>query len=54
MNNINKVWHLANKMPHKPTLDQQVKWHVEHARNCKCRALGGKILEEINRRGIKV
>lgn len=51
---INKEWHLGNRMPKNPTLDQRVKWHVAHARNCKCRALGGKILEEIKKRGIKV
>ncbi len=51
---INKEWHLANKMPKNPTLDQRVKWHIEHARNCSCRPLGGKILEEIKKRGIKI
>jgi hypothetical protein len=51
---INKEWHLGHKMPKNPTLDQRVNWHVEHARNCTCRALGGKILEEIKKRGIKV
>jgi hypothetical protein len=51
---INKAWHLANKMPKNPTLDKRVKWHVEHAENCSCRTLDGKILEEIIKRGIKV
>lgn len=46
MNKINKDWHLANKMPKKPTLDQRIKWHLEHAKNCKCRPLHGKILEK--------
>lgn len=54
MNRINKEWHLANKMPKNPTLDQRVQWHVEHAQNCKCRKLEGKILEEIQKRGIKI
>lgn len=35
-----------------PTLDQRVKWHVEHAKNCTCRPLHGKILEEIKRRSV--
>jgi len=50
--NINKNWHLANKMPKNPNLDQRVKWHVEDAKNCQCRPLGGKILilEEIKKR----
>jgi hypothetical protein len=51
---INKEWHLANKMPKNPSLDQRVEWHLEHARNCTCRPLGGKILEEIERRDLKV
>jgi hypothetical protein len=51
---INKEWHLKNKMPKNPTLEQGIKWHVEHARNCQCRKLGGKILEEIKKRGIKL
>lgn len=51
---INKKWHLANKMPKNPTLDQRVKWHVEHAKHCSCRKLEGKILEEIKKRGIKI
>ena len=51
---INADWHLANKMPKNPTLDQRVNWHVEHAENCACRPLHGNILEEINKRGIKV
>lgn len=51
---INKDWHLANKMPKNPNLDQRVKWHVEHARNCNCRQLHGKILAEIQKRGIRI
>ncbi len=54
MGKINKEWHLAHKMPKNPTLDQRVAWHLEHARNCQCWALEGKILEEIQRRGLKV
>ncbi len=54
ISNINANWHLAHRMPKNPTLDQRVTWHLEHARNCHCRALGGKILAEIQKRGIKV
>lgn len=48
--NINKIWHLANKMPEKPTFDQRIKWHVGHSKNCSCRPMPEKIREEINRR----
>jgi hypothetical protein len=50
---INKNWHLANKMPEKPTLDQRIKWHLDHVENCTCRPLEGKILEEIKKRGLR-
>jgi hypothetical protein len=52
MNKINKEWHLANKMPLNATLDQRIQWHLEHVKNCKCRPLGGKILEEIKKRNL--
>ena len=51
---INADWHFKNRMPKKTTLDQRINWHLEHAKNCTCRPLGGKILEEIKKRGIKV
>jgi hypothetical protein len=51
---INKEWHLANRMPKNPTLDQRIQWHVEHARHSKCRPLNGKMLEEIKKRSIKI
>lgn len=51
---INKAWHLKNKMPKNATMDERVKWHLGHARNCQCQPLHGKILEEIKKRGLKV
>lgn len=47
---INVKWHTKNKMPKNPTLDERVKWHLSHARNCTCHPLKGKILEEIKKR----
>jgi len=54
MNKINEKWHLANKMPKNPTLDERIDWHLAHSKNCECRKLEGKILEEIQKRGIKI
>lgn len=51
---INAIWHKVNRMPKNPNLDQRVNWHIEHAKNCTCRPLHGKILVELKRRGIKV
>ena len=50
---INKAWHLKNKMPKNPTFEQRVKWHRAHQNNCSCRPIGGKLAEEMNKRGIK-
>ncbi len=47
---INVEWHSKNKMPKNPTLDERVKWHLSHSKNCLCRPLEGKILEEIKKR----
>lgn len=49
---INRVWHTNNKMPKNPTLDERIEWHLAHVKNCSCRPLSGKILEEIKKRGL--
>lgn len=49
---INKIWHLKNKMPKNANLDQRVAWHLEHIKNCKCRGLPPKLLEEIKKRNL--
>ncbi len=51
---LNKKWHLTHTMPKNPSLDQRVKWHVEHARACSCREIPVSILKEIKKRKIKV
>jgi len=40
---INKTWHLKNKMPKNPTLEQRLKWHKDHAKNCQCRPISEKL-----------
>ncbi|HVZ12740.1 MAG TPA: hypothetical protein VG965_06960 [Patescibacteria group bacterium] len=49
---INAEWHKQNKMPKNATLDERVAWHLAHAKNCTCRPLAGKILDEIKKRRI--
>lgn len=49
---MNAEWHVNNKMPKNPTLDQRIKWHLAHIQNCSCRPLGGKMLAEIKKRGL--
>lgn len=36
---INKEWHLKNKMPKYPTVQQWTKWHKEHQEKCSCRPM---------------
>jgi hypothetical protein len=54
MSKINAAWHRAHPMPRNPTLDQRIEWHLAHARACGCRAIEGKLLIEMKRRGIAV
>jgi len=46
---INKEWHLKNKMPKNPTLDQRIAWHVEHQKHCFCREMPEKLRLEIQK-----
>jgi hypothetical protein len=50
---INREWHLNNKMSKNPTLEQRIQWHLEHEKNCKCRPIPEKLLEEIVKRKAK-
>ncbi len=49
---LNADWHLKNKMPEKATLDQRIKWHLEHVKNCACRPIPEKLLHEIEKRNL--
>ncbi len=40
---INAKWHLENKMPKNPTLDERINWHIKHAKNCLCRPIPPKL-----------
>lgn len=47
---INKEWHLKNRMPKSPTLDERINWHIEHSKNCACREMPESIRIEIEKR----
>jgi hypothetical protein len=42
---MNAAWHDANHLPHKPTMEARVLWHLEHAKMCGCRPIPKGILE---------
>jgi hypothetical protein len=45
----NRTWHLTHPMPKNPTIDKRIEWHIEHHKNCSCRQVPEKILEEIKK-----
>jgi hypothetical protein len=49
---INREWHLKNKMPENPTFEERVKWHFAHVKNCSCRPIPAKLLEEMKKKKI--
>jgi hypothetical protein len=39
MSHFNAEWHAEHKMPVRPTDQQRIDWHIEHARFCGCRPI---------------
>jgi len=54
MAKINANWHLQNKMPKNPSLDERIAWHVAHVKNCRCREMPETIKKEIEKKGSAV
>lgn len=54
MKKLNKEWHLKNKMPKNPTFAERVNWHLAHAKNCSCRPIPVKLLQEMQKQGIQL
>jgi hypothetical protein len=44
---INAEWHLKNKMPENATFEERVIWHKAHQKNCSCRPIPKKLLQEM-------
>ncbi len=40
-------------MPDNPTMEQRIKWHLEHIKYCACRDIPIKLKQEMKRRKIK-
>ena len=51
---LNRDWHKENRMPAKATLEQRVhvQWHLEHSKNCACRPMPDRIVEELKKRNM--
>jgi hypothetical protein len=49
---LNRQWHGQHQLSSRASLDERVRWHLEHAKVCGCRPIPARVLEEIDRRGI--
>lgn len=48
---LNEAWHRAHPMPKHPTMDERIRWHQEHVKECGCRPIPESVSEEMTRRG---
>lgn len=51
---LNRAWHESHPMPPNADLDQRIAWHLEHARECGCRAIPASVLKALEERRIPV
>jgi hypothetical protein len=49
---LNAEWHRQHQLPKNSAFEQRVTWHLQHQRNCACRPVPKKLLEEMKRKGI--
>lgn len=54
MAKIHREWREAHRMPKNASEDERIAWHIDHARNCECRKIEGKLAELLRRRGIAI
>ena len=47
---VNASWHREHPMPKRPTMDDRIRWHEEHARVCGCRPIPEGVARELRRR----
>ena len=46
---MSKKWHQQNKIPKNSSLNQRIKWHLEHAKKCSSRPIPEKLKKEIKK-----
>lgn len=52
-NRVNREWHLAHPMPKNPTEEVRLRWHLEHAKHCRCRPIPQKLVDAALKLGRK-
>ncbi len=50
---MNADWHRAHVLGPHASLDDRVRWHVEHAKACACREIPESIRAEMRNRGLE-
>jgi hypothetical protein len=54
MKGLNRRWHEEHRMPERPSTDQRIAWHLEHAQVCDCRPIPKGVLKLMQAKGIQV
>jgi hypothetical protein len=49
---LNKTWHANHKMPPHATLEQRIRWHLQHRRHCGCRPIPPKLAQAMKAKGL--
>jgi hypothetical protein len=47
---MNAQWHQRHPMPARPSVDERIAWHLEHAEHCGCRKIPPKLARLIAQR----
>jgi hypothetical protein len=49
---LNKAWHEKHRMPPRATLEQRIRWHLQHRRHCSCRPIPPKLAAAMEAKGL--
>jgi hypothetical protein len=49
---LNKSWHAKHRMPLKATLEQRIRWHLQHQKHCSCRPIPAKLAAVMIAKGL--
>ena len=53
MKGLNRRWHEKHRMPERPSPDQRIAWHLEHAEACGCRPIPRGVIELMRAKGMR-
>lgn len=51
---LNAAWHSQHRMPAHATMDQRIKWHLDHAKACGCREIPQTVRKALKERGLRI